>query len=204
MSLPPWARLKTHAKHVNVIDNSSSNVDWTEPPWLFLDKHFRFYRDLLKSTEKVELSLAHSGKTEVLDSFDDPTDPTEDPQVAVARVIPILVPLRFDQDPRDEFKQPDGRVGIRPEYKDPSYIQKLLLRRESGSIGIPSENPSPSPSPGSRMITESPPVGSDTPPARVTPPPPPTAPPNRPPPPKAPPPNRADDHNPSKKPRGLH
>ena len=207
MASPPWARLKSQSKSANATVPTDSTSVWVEPAQLVLEKHCKFYRDLSKSTEKVELSLAHSGKSEVFDSFDDPLDPVADPTVSASRVATILVPLRFGQDPREEFVMADGRVGTRHEYMDPSYLQKLILRRETGSMVSGSEKPSPSPSPGSRIVQESP-TGLDTQsiqsPARVTPPPPPTAPPNRPPPPKAPPPQRSDDQNPAKKPRQLH
>ena len=206
-SPPPWARLKVQAKSTTLKVSESSVSEWVEPPVIQLEKHFKFYRDLLRSTEKVELSLAHSGKSEVLDSFDDPGEPPIDRQSTIRPFHTILVPLRFGQDPRDEFVMADGRVGTRPEYLDASYLKKLVLTRETDSIISGSEKPSPSPSPGSRITSESP-MRSDShtiqSPKRVTPPPPPTAPPNRPPPPKAPPPHLKEDQHPSKKQRSLH
>ena len=203
MPLPPWARLKSQVKTIGDPVTASPEDDWKEPPELLLEKHFKFYRDLLKSTEKVELSLAHSGKAEVLDSFDDPNDPVVDKMKGNAIVATILVPLRFGRDPREDFVMHDGRVGTRPEYKESSYLVKLRAGTENDSHVNRYGKHSPLPSPGSRPQSETQ-VGSETPPGRITPPPPPAAPPNRPPPPKAPPPVRIEDDHPPKKQRPLH
>ena len=203
MSLPPWARLKSLAKTSDNPTEAARPSGWIEPPELSLEKHFKFYRDLLKSTEKVELSLAHSGKTEVLDSFEDPGDPLVDKLAGKCRVQTILVPLRFGRDPRDEFIMHDGRVETRPEYKDSSHLLKLRMGTERDSHIESNGKPSPLPSPVTSLQAETQ-LGSETPPTRQTPPPPPTAPPNRPPPPKAPPPVRIEVDHPSKKQRPLH
>ena len=199
MSFPPWAKLKSNTRLRDM--NREHASEWMEPFLLILDKQYQFFRDLLKSTEKVELSLAHSGKQEVLDSFEDPKDPDNQTNLTSC-VNTIIVPIRFGEDPRNEFLLPDGRIGTRPEYacmsqssgpRSDKIVEDILERPQAvSSIALP----------GAPTISESLNVTELTlNPQRTTPPPPP----NRPPPPKAPPPARTGgDNHPTKKPRSLH
>ncbi len=140
MSLPPWALLRAKQSKAPIEttesrDHLEPNAAWVPPVYLQLEKHARYYRDLMKSTEKVELSLAHSGKDEVFDSFDDPLDPPRAPPSE--RVQTVLVPIRSDMDPRMSFD--DGRrcVGTYPEYCDPTYLRDLLDKRAAACTATP-------------------------------------------------------------------
>lgn len=174
MSAPPWLALKKKPKVVEI----TASADWEVPSQLHLEKHVRFYRDLLRSTEKVELSLAHSGKEEVFDVYGDPNEPGRGTfDYSKHRVI--LVPLRGDMDPRLEFLREDGAVDTRPEYKDLDYLRRLLEQRAQYVTPGASKSATPMGSPiGSRH--PSPPIpmapaGAPRPPPPNRPPPPPKA-----------------------------
>ncbi len=200
MSFPPWAKLKLNTRLLDT--DRDIAPQWTEPVLLILDKQYQIYRDLLKSTEKVELSLAHSGKQEVLDSFEDPKDPDNEQSKITPLVRTILVPIRFGDDPRNEFLFPDGRIGTRPEYACMSQSSGPRSDRIVEDIQERPQAVSSIALPGVPIIYESLNVAELTGnPQRTTPPPPP----NRPPPPKAPPPVRTGgDNHPTKKQRSLH
>lgn len=173
MSLPPWALLRNKQQTVPTeTTDIESTIDWSIPPYLNLEKHARYYRDLMKSTEKVELSLAHSGKAEVYDSFEDPADPST--KYVTEKAHTILVPVRSEFDPRSKFigESSSSRcVGTYPEYSDPVHLQDLLVRRATAQTH-PSRTPTPTGSPSHTPLV-----------APVKPPPPTGGPPVKPPPP---------------------
>ena len=177
-TLPPWHALKIRAQPTNDHDSISENVDWVCPSLLNLEKHVRFYRDLLRSTEKVELTLSHSGKKEVAIGGDSPFDPTRPNGDGTVKHDVILVPIKTDLDPRVSLLKPDGSVDTRAEYKDPKHLEELISRRESLAPPAGSKTGSPVGSPRSRPVVNIVPVGAKPPPpAGSRPPPPPKAPP---------------------------
>ena len=149
-TLPPWHTLKSRPKNTDEEDLIAA-VDWLCPPFLQLDKHVRVYRDLMKSTEKVELTLSHSGKAEVFDTYDDPQDPTRTSHQAAIKPEVILVPIRGDADPRMDClsAKDEGVVLPRPEYRDSTNLRDILTRRAIQSTPAPSRAGSPLGSPKS-------------------------------------------------------
>ncbi|KAF4723554.1 hypothetical protein FOZ63_012496 [Perkinsus olseni] len=95
---PPWKRLKSTSKapasptpaaasrpRVNikpVIDLVQETVEWpSEPvPEVTIDPCCKHYRDLARSTEKVNLTLSRRGATEVVGEalVDSPAEPTKE------------------------------------------------------------------------------------------------------------------------------
>jgi hypothetical protein len=191
-TLPPWAALRN--KSTGPIRTETQARDgWQEPPLLLLDKHLRFYRDLLRSTEKVELSLAHSGKAEIFESLDDPRDPQQTVGASESTFPTIQVPIRFGVDPRSAFLREDGSLSGRPEYYDIKFLSAIFEKRERASVTpLQSNGSTPQPSPQSSAMSA--PLIPEGRLFQAPPGPPPGAPPvYRPPPPKAPPPLRPDD-----------
>lgn len=173
MTAPPWLALKKKTKAVDVV----ASMDYECPNMIHLEKHVRFYRELLRSTEKVDLSLAHSGKEEVFGAYEDPADPANAQNGYTAYNV-ILVPLRGDSDPRLEFLLADGSVDTRAEYKNFQFLQHILDRRNQYMTPIGSKTATPS---GSPMASR-----RSKPPMSLSIPPPPQRPRSTPPPPEAP------------------
>ena len=179
-ALPPWHFLKAKGKEIKGADDMTTSLPWTAPGLLNLDKNVRFYRDLLRSTEKVELTLSHSGKKETFESHEDPAEPAKRSTDAKHTIFNIFV--RTEQDPRLEFARPDGTLGTRPEYTDVSYLREVLVRRAQTRTPGSSKNITPVGSPrfsgGSPVMVpkKPPPPPPGHPDARPPPPPPPKAP----------------------------
>jgi hypothetical protein len=179
MSLPPWHMLRTKPKPAETTD-MGSNVTWVCPPLLQLEKHARFYRDLTRSTEKVELTLSHSGKSEVFSGLDSPSEPSVVHSSKHIKHDVILVPIRGDTDPRWEWKTPDGNLKTPKIYCDKDDLRGILLRRcqyatpmdsrHGTPIGSPVNKPSPSPMSNTSYPRPPPPPGG---PGQKPPPPPP-------------------------------
>ena len=178
-TLPPWHSLKSRSSPAPDQDVISEEVIWACPPLLNLEKHVRFYRDLLRSTEKVELTLSHSGKKEVMVGGQTPGEPPRTQRDIFAKHDVILVPIKTDLDPRLNHVKADGSVDTRAEYKDPKFLMELFTRRDQMLTPSGSKNASPvssprnqRPQPLSVLVGFKPP-----PPAGARPPPPPKAPP---------------------------
>jgi hypothetical protein len=186
-SLPPWHFLKSKSKESKEADDLHASGEWHAPTELHLDKNVKFYRDLVKSTEKVELTLSHSGKKEVFESYDDPQEPSKRPIEGPAKDFVVNVTVRTDRDPRMEFVTPDGQLLTRPEYSDSGYLREVLTRRAQLTASGSSKNVTPVGSP--RYANSSPVMAAKKPPpppagqpgVRPPPPPPPKAPPGVPP-----------------------
>jgi hypothetical protein len=182
-SLPPWHRLKQKSKEKNEITPMCAEYEWYLPPLVLLEKHVRSYRDLLRSTEKVELTLSHSGKREVMESTDEPGEPPKPMQEPASKHYVINVDLRTERDPRFVFVTKSGDIHTYPEYEDPTYLVELLRRRAAGATPGGSKALTPIGSPRSNkgrseagFKKPAPPPGQP-----VKPPPPPKAPPGPPP-----------------------
>jgi hypothetical protein len=159
MSLPPWAALRKPPRPEEPIGGIQVTLDWETPPYVQLDRHVRHYRDLLRSTERVELSLAHSGVDEVMDASGDPADP--EPSGRSEKSSVILVPNRDEWDPRiSRMDQVDGSVQAREEYRDAAILADLWGRV------------TPVPTPSRRSFPPPPPPTGDARPPRYRPPPP--------------------------------
>ena len=187
MSAPaPWHLLRSKPKEQEEVREFASDSVWKCPPYIQLDRHVKFYRDLVKSTEKVELTLSHSGKTEVTVCGDSPAEPDIKHELRSRETNVILVPIRGDNDRRLPFIEGGGRVDTRPEFKDRENLVRILLtrRQQMTPHGSKSATPSSSPKqtetgPGESMLLKRPPPPAGPPGQR--PPPPPKAPPAAPP-----------------------
>ena len=181
--LPPWRALKAKATKLQMDNELSEQVEWRTPEFILIDKHLRFYKDLLRSTERVELTLSHSGKKEVMEATEDPSEPSRASRDASTRPNVILIPTRTDNDPRMVMMNSDGSVVTRPEYQDETYLREMLSLRGRFNTPGPSKNPSPIGSPkqsgtstpvnGFGVVKPSPPSSGGP----MKPPPPPKAPP---------------------------
>ncbi|KAF4678115.1 hypothetical protein FOL47_005394 [Perkinsus chesapeaki] len=138
---PPWKRLRSTAKPPTppqpppgrppkvtikpVVDLVEETVMWPEEgiPEITLDACCKHYRDLTKSTEKVNLTLSRRGATEVLGqaTAESPAEPpsrdesdAKDPDA----VPTILCTLRRDRDPRSVITSETGDlvVAVDPQY----------------------------------------------------------------------------------------
>jgi hypothetical protein len=178
----PWHLLRSKPKEHEEPKEFAGGSVWICPPYIQLERHVKFYRDLVKSTEKVELTLSHSGKAEVTVCGDSPAEPdnkNNDPKARQSSVI--LVPLRCEHDPRLPFIDDGGRLDTRPEFKDPENLVRILLNRRQQLTPHGSRSVTPSSSPKQAEAAAGEPI--------LKRPPPPAAPPGMrpPPPPKAPP-----------------
>ena len=101
----------------------NENTEWYLPSLLALDKHVKYYRDLSRSTEKVELTMAHAGKRETFDN----TEVRDVSSSTKNRYPTINVTLREELDPRLAFRsKQDNQVRIPNEFKDWKLIQLRL------------------------------------------------------------------------------
>lgn len=181
-SLPPWHFLKSKTKEPVDDNGLTASIAWVRPVPLCLEKNVKFYRDLLKSTEKVELTLSHSGKKETFECDDTPRDPERVSRENLGKHTVVLVQLREDNDPRLPYILANRDVDTRPEYKDTEHLMSILLRRAQMATpaGSKSMTPVGSPRNSAENVNASakkpppPPAGS-----RPPPPPPPKAPPEK-------------------------
>jgi hypothetical protein len=180
-TLPPCHLLKSKVKDASEGRVMEPTVVWTKPPSLILEKNVKYYRDLLKSTEKVELTLSHSGKKETFECGESPSEPLKSSSSNNVKHSTILVPVRTDNDPRTAYILGNGDVDTRPEYKDNETLTSILVRR--GQTATPTGSKSVTPVGSPKNISRSPSLVAKKPP----PPPPPANRPPPPPPPKAPP-----------------
>jgi len=145
--IPPWRALKPKSSDTLMSENCEICNEWRLPEVIALEKHVRFYKDLLRSTERVELTLSHSGKKEVTEGTSDPSEPSRSSREASSRHEVIMIPVRTENDPRASLVQKDGSVKTRPEYRDELYLRELVLRRGRIITPVSSRNPSPIGSP---------------------------------------------------------
>ncbi|KAF4663121.1 hypothetical protein FOZ61_001924 [Perkinsus olseni] len=160
---PPWKRLKSTSKapasptpatasrpRVNikpVIDLVQETVEWpSEPvPEVTIDPCCKHYRDLTRSTEKVNLTLSRRGATEVVGEalVDSPAEPTKedadckDPDA----VSTIICTLRNYRDPRSIITTNDGTsevVAVAEEYR--GTYGHLRDRKASSTVIIGDSN----------------------------------------------------------------
>ena len=104
-----------------------NHTEWYLPSLIALDKHVKYYRDLLRSTEQVELRMAHLGKTELFTESE--ASDLQDSGDYI-RYPTILVNLKEDTDPRLSLRVgTDGKVSVPEEYKDWQMIQS---KRDDG------------------------------------------------------------------------
>jgi len=101
----------------------NESVEWHLPNFVALEKHVKFYRDLLRSTERVELVVAHAGKAEVFAQSEASDCETFDR----LRYPTVLVTAKEDLDPRLPYRsESDGRVSVSPDFKDWKLIQRRM------------------------------------------------------------------------------
>lgn len=176
--------LKAKSKSTDTSDMEAT-VEWVCPPFIQLDKHVRFYRDLMKSTEKVELTLSHSGKKEIFEDSESPSEPSKIASDTISRHEVILVPIRADLDPRRDLMDEEHGVRTRKEYTDPEALRQVLIMRAHNATPATSRGASPLTSP--RHTQSQVPVATPGAPGTARPPPPPGGPPGSKPPPPPPP-----------------
>jgi hypothetical protein len=179
-SVAPWHLLKSKQKESVEATEITAKTSWVCPASIQVERHARFYRDLLKSTEKVELTLSHSGKKEKTSTEENPGEPVVNRNGSRDGSEVILVALRTENDPRLEFLSSDGTVGTRPEYRDERNLTQILITRSQALTPYGSKSATPLSSPKQTPVEPRRPPPPSAP-SGARPPPPPRVPPGIPP-----------------------